>query len=100
MIACQPWDKECWLRQQCGTTDFTCHAMKDPELFSYLIGSYCRDPPACTQRGHLPSELLFPIFKACEEESAGDPERFLNCILDMRDLIYESLNHVKEVLKK
>ena len=100
MQECPPWDRQCNLNRQCDSSDFVCLAMKDAELYCYLVGSYCRDPPACTQRGRLPSELLYPIFKACAEEAAGDPERFNNCILDMRDLINESLGHVREVLKK
>jgi len=73
--------------------------MKDEELYSYLIGSNCRDPPTCSQRGYLPSELFHDIFKACSEEAAGDADRFYACILDIRDILVESLNHARGVIK-
>lgn len=97
---CHPWDKQCNLGRQCGPADFVCMAMKEEELYTYLIGSYCRDPPKCSQKGRVPAELLYDIFVACSQEAAGDPDRFYNCILDMRDLIVESLNKAREMVKR
>lgn len=98
-MSCQSWDKQCNLSRQCQPSDFECQAMKDPELYSFLVGQSCRDQ-ACTQRGLLPSEILYDVFKACNEEAGGDAERFVNCLLDIRDLVNESLSHVREVLRK
>lgn len=98
-MSCQPWDKQCNLSRQCQPTDFECQAMKDEELYSFLVGHSCRDQ-ACTQKGLLPSEVLYEVFKACNEEAGGDAERFVNCLLDMRDLVNEALSHAREVLRK
>lgn len=97
---CPLWDKQCNLNRQCDPTDFACMALKDEELYSFLVGSYCRDPPKCSQKGYLPSELLFEALKACSQESGGDPERFHACVLDLRDILVESVNRVREVVRR
>jgi len=100
MATCQPWDKRCWLNTKCEPADLLCQSMKNEELYSFLVGELCRNPPSCSQKGYLPSELLYEVFKACSQEAAGDSEKFYACLLDFRDLLIESVGKVREVVKK
>jgi hypothetical protein len=80
---------------KCDPNDFACLAMTYQELYKYAVGTTgCIDPPACTKKGRKPAEILYKIFKACNEEAGGDFSKFEACVAEMAGLIDKTARRV------
>lgn len=76
---------------QCNPNDFACVSLQYPELYKYAVGTEgCLDPPACTKKGKKPASILANIFKSCNEEAAGDFDKYEACISDLSRLLEQS----------
>ncbi|MEM2187788.1 MAG: hypothetical protein QXE23_09145 [Nitrososphaerota archaeon] len=81
--------------QQCNPSDFACIALQYHELYKYAVGTEgCIDPPACTKPGKRPASILAGIFKACNEEAAGDVDKFEACVADLAGLLEKAAQKV------
>lgn len=73
---------------QCTQNDFSCLALQYHELYKYAVGTEgCINPPECSKIGRRPASLLAGLFKACNEEAAGDFNKFDECVSSLVELL-------------